>query len=320
MNGGACKEAQVDSILEVRSLGKTYGAFTLGDVSFSLPRGYIMGLIGPNGAGKTTIIRLILGLARPDRGQICAFGLDAGTDGAAIRSRVGFVHEAPSFYLHLTPAGLASLVAPFYPHWDAALFRRLASEFELPLGKRVYALSRGMRTKLALALALSHGAELLVLDEPTSGLDPVFRRELLERLSACIQDGNRSVLFSTQITSDLERVADYITFIRDGQLVFSATRDEVKERWGLVKGGLDLLDEDGRRFFRGIETSAFSFTAITDDVQAARQRFSGREVIIEQASLEDVMFYLSRARVGMDASTSTAGPGPSIARNRRGNA
>jgi ABC-2 type transport system ATP-binding protein len=301
----------VDSILEVRGLEKSYEGFALRDVSFSLPRGYIMGLIGPNGAGKTTIIRLILGLARPDRGGIRALGLDVGTDGAAIRSRIGFVHEAPSFYLHLTVTGLASIVARFYRRWDAGLFRRLASEFELPLGKRVYALSRGMRTKLALALSLSHDAELLVLDEPTSGLDPVFRRELLERLSAYIQDGNRSVLFSTQITSDLERVADYITFIQDGQLVFSATRDEVKDRWGLVKGGLELLDEDHRRFFRGIETSAFSFTAITDDVEAARQRFSGREVVIERASLEDVMFYLSKARVDMGAGPTAEEGGPS---------
>jgi ABC-2 type transport system ATP-binding protein len=308
-----------DYALEVTGLRKCYKGFTLKDVSFQLPRGYIMGLIGPNGAGKTTIIRLILGLARPDRGEIRALGLDASTDGAAIRSRIGFVHEAPSFYLHLTVASLASFMAPFYPHWDARLFRRLASEFDLPLGKRAYALSRGMRTKLALALALSHDAELLVLDEPTSGLDPVFRRELLERLSVYIQDGNRSVLFSTQITSDLERVADYITFVRDGQLVFSATRDEVKDHWALVKGGLELLDEDGRRFFRGIETSAFSFTAITDSVQAARQRFSGRGVVIEPASLEDVMFYLSRARVGVDAGTTTAGPGPSFVGNRRGN-
>ena len=301
----------MDSILEVRGLDKSYEGFALRGVSFSLPRGYIMGLIGPNGAGKTTIIRLILGLARPDGGEIRALGLDVATDGAAIRSRIGFVHEAPTFYLHLTVAGLASIVAPFYPRWDAALFRRLASEFELPPGKRIYALSRGMRMKLALALALSHDAELLVLDEPTSGLDPVFRRELLERLSVYIQDGNRSVLFSTQITSDLERVADYITFIQGGHLVFSATRDEVKDRWGLVKGGLELLDERHRSFLRGIETSAFSFTAITDDVEAARQRFSGRDVVIERASLEDVMFYLSKARVGTDAGPSAEGGGPS---------
>jgi ABC-2 type transport system ATP-binding protein len=307
----------VDSILEVRGLDKSYEGFALRGVSFSLPRGYIMGLIGPNGAGKTTIIRLILGLARPDRGGIRALGLDVATDGAAIRSRIGFVHEAPSFYLHLTVAGVASIVARFYQRWDAGLFHRLASEFELPPGKRVYALSRGMRMKLALALALSHDAELLVLDEPTSGLDPVFRRELLERLSAYIQDGNRSVLFSTQITSDLERVADYITFIQGGRLIFSATRDEVKDRWGLVKGGLELLDEDHRGLFRGIETSPFSFTAITDDVEAARRQFSGRDVVIERASLEDVMFYLGRMKAAPDGGAGAAGPRPSPPANGR---
>jgi ABC-2 type transport system ATP-binding protein len=215
------------------------------------------------------------------------------------------VHEAPTFYLHLT-TGLASIVARFYPRWDAG-FPPLGIGVERRSGSAYAPL--GACAKLA-PLALSHDAELLVLDEPTSGLDPVFRRELLGRLSAYIQDGNRSVLFSTQITSDLERVADYITFIQDGQLVFSATRDEVKDRWGLVKGGLELLDERHRRFFRGIETSAFSFTGITDDVEAARQRFSGRDVVIERASLEDVMFYLSKARVGMGAGPTAGGPAP----------
>lgn len=161
---------------------------------------------------------------------------------AAIRSRIGFVHEAPTFYLHLTLATVASIVAPFYPQWDAALFRELASAFELPLGKRVFTLSRGTRTRFALALAMAHHAELLLLDEPSTGLDPVFRRELLDRLSADISDGTASVLFSTHITSDLDRIADYITLLRGGHVVFSTTRDEALETWALVKGGVSLSE------------------------------------------------------------------------------
>jgi ABC-2 type transport system ATP-binding protein len=284
----------VDTILDVHGLRKEYEGFTLGDVSFSLPRGYIMGLIGANGAGKTTLIKSILGVVRPSAGAVSVFGLDSRVEGARIRSRVGFVLEAPSFPAYLTLRRLAAMVGSFYPRWNRALFRELAADFELPLGKVFHSISRGMRTRFVLALAMSHSAELLLLDEPTSGLDPVFRRRLLERLSAYIGSGESSVLFSTQITSDLERTGDFITMIDRGRLVFSSTRDEMLERWAVVKGGLDLLDEEARRFFKGLEVRAFSFSALTDDAGAARRRFASRGAIVERASLEDVMFFVSR--------------------------
>lgn len=292
--GAARQVGDADPILEIHALRKSYGDFTLRDVSFSLPRGYIMGLVGPNGAGKTTIVKLLLNLVRRDAGEIRVFGLDAREAEVAIKARIGFVHERPAFYEHVTVAGMGAIAAPFYRDWDRALFHRLAADFDLPLRKRVGALSRGMRTKLALALAMAHHAELLVLDEPTSGLDPVFRRELLERLSAYIQDGKRSVLFSTHITSDLERVADYVTFIREGRVMFSTTKDEVLERWGIVKGGPEMLDAGNRRFLKGVEASTVGFTGLTDDLEAARRRFSGAGVVIERASLEDIMVYLGK--------------------------
>jgi ABC-2 type transport system ATP-binding protein len=288
----------VDTILDLHGLRKVYEGFTLNDVSLTLPRGYIMGLVGPNGAGKTTVIKLVLGLIRRDAGTVRVCGLDTLAHATAVRSHIGFVHEAPAFYNHLTLATVASIVAPFYPRWDEPLFRRLASDFDLPLRKRVYSLSRGTKTRFALALAMAHHAELLLLDEPSTGLDPVFRRELLERLSAYIGDGTASVLFSTHITSDLDRIADYITLLRDGELIFSATKDEVLERWTLVKGGVELLDPDTRRLFKGIEVSDVSFAALTDDVQGVRCRFAGRDLVIEKASVEDVVFYLTRNPAG----------------------
>jgi len=283
----------VDNALEVRALVKDYGDFRLKNVTFSLPRGYIMGLIGPNGAGKTTVIKLILNLLHRDEGNVRIFGLDNRASEVEVKSRIGFVHDAPVFYEHLTLRKLKDTVAPFYGSWDETAFHRLIEEFDLPLGKKFSRLSRGMKMKFALALALSHRADLLILDEPTSGLDPVFRRELLTKLSAFIQDEGKSVLFSTHITSDLERIADFITFIHDGEVVFSSPRDEILEKWAVVKGGPDLLAEENRSLFRGIRRREFVVQALTADGAEARRRL-GKDTLVEKASLEDIMFFLTR--------------------------
>jgi ABC-2 type transport system ATP-binding protein len=285
----------VQIALEIRNLRKEYPGFTLRDVSFNLPRGYIMGLIGPNGAGKTTVIKLILNLVRREAGDIRALGLDNLRDEAELKSRIGFVLDEPPFYGYLRVAAMADVVAPFYKAWDGVLFRRLCGEFDLPMRKRVNALSRGMKMKLALAFALAHGAELILMDEPTSGLDPIFRRELLERLSGLIRDGRTSVLFSTHITSDLERVADYITCLREGELLFSATRDEVIERWAIVKGGADLLTEETERLFKSVRLGPYGFTGLTSNREEAGRLLGGKGAVIERVKLDDLVFLLSRS-------------------------
>ena len=284
----------MDYALEIDSLRKEYPGFTLRDVSFALPPGHIMGLIGPNGAGKTTVIKLILNIVRPSAGAVRVFGLDNGEHEVNVKSRIGFVLDETPFYGYLKTSGVASVIAPFYAKWDGARFERLCREFELPPGKRVNALSRGMKMKLALAVALSHGAELILLDEPTSGLDPVFRRELLERLSGLIQDGRTSVLFSTHITSDLERVADYITCLCDGGLVFSATREEILEKWATVKGPDELLAGETATIFRGVSRGPYGFTALTADKEEARRRLAGRGAVIERIKFDDLVFFLGR--------------------------
>lgn len=286
----------MDTALELRGVVKRYRGFSLSEVSFSLPRGYIMGLIGPNGAGKTTIVKLLLNLVWRERGEILAFGQDVRTAEVAVRSRIGFVHEVPAFYDHLTVESSAAILRPFYPTWDEEGFSRLARQFEIPLKKRVYALSRGTRTKLALALALSHRAELLVLDEPTTGLDPVFRRELLDLLRGCIEDGRTSVLFSTHITTDLERIADYVTLIHDGRVVFSLPEDQIRERWGLVKGDVALLTDETRALFRGLEVGEFGFTALTDDVERARCALGPAGAVFGRPSFEDLMVHLAKGK------------------------
>ena len=280
--------------LEIKNLRKEYPGFTLKDVSFSLPHGAIMGLIGPNGAGKTTIIKLVLNIVRRTAGEIGILGLDSLANEEEVKSRTGFVLDEAPFYGYLTVGGTGSVVKPFYRGWDDARFETLCREFELPRRKRVNALSRGMKMKLALAVALSHGAELVLMDEPTSGLDPVFRRELLERLSRLIQDGRTSVLFSTHITSDLERVADCITCLRDGELIFSATRDEILDNWAVVKGGPELLAGDTAGLFRSVSRGRYGFTALAADKEEVRRRLSGSGAVIERIRLDDLVFFLGR--------------------------
>jgi ABC-2 type transport system ATP-binding protein len=281
-------------ILDLRSVTKAYEGFTLRDVSFTLPSGYIMGLIGHNGAGKTTLLSLILNLVRLDAGEIRVFGLDHRLEEVAVRSRIGFVHEVPTFFGGLSVERAASVVAPFYPSWDESGFREVASEFGLALGKKLGRLSHGMRMRFALALALSHDAELLLLDEPSSGLDPAFRRDLLERLSGVIEGGRTSVLFSTHITSDLDRIADFVTFLQQGRLVFSTTREGVLERWFLVRGSPELLDEATNRLFAGVVTGEYGFTGLTEKLPELRGRIPEDAMVVEPATLEDVVFYTGR--------------------------
>jgi ABC-2 type transport system ATP-binding protein len=223
-----------DNALKVRGLGKEYPGFALRDVSFAIPRGYVMGLIGPNGAGKTTIIKLVMNLVSREAGEIEIFGLDNLAHEVEVKSRIGFVYDEPCFPHDATARDLGWALGPFYPGWSETRYRSLLGEFGLPERQKFKKLSHGMQLKLALAVALSHDADLILMDEPTAGLDLAFRHELLGHLSAILQDEAKSVLFSTHVTSDLERIADFITFIHQGRLVFTLPKDELRDQWGIV--------------------------------------------------------------------------------------
>ena len=237
----------------------------------------------------------MLDLVRADAGTIQVFGCDHRTDGAALRSRIAFVHDRPTCYDHLSVERLGALVASFYPTWDEEAFQRLTREFELPPRRKVSALSRGMRVKLALALALSHQAELLVLDEPTTGLDPVFRRELLERLSGLISDGRTSVLFSTQILSDLERIADYRSLPSAGPGGLRGCQGRPRgQRWAVVRGGPEIASELEGLSVRGARDTKMGIEALVEDIEATRRRF-GERAVVERATLDDVFLLLGAA-------------------------
>jgi ABC-2 type transport system ATP-binding protein len=287
----------VDATLELAGVGKAWEGFALRDVSFRLPPGYITGLVGPNGAGKTTLVKIVLDLVRADAGEVRILGQDHRAGGARLRSRIGFVHDRPTCYEHLAVEQLGSLAASFYARWDAAAFRKLIGDFELPRRRKVSALSRGMKVKLGLALALSHRAELLILDEPTTGLDPVFRRELLERLSGLISDGRTSVLFSTQILSDLERVADFVVFLRRGEVLFEGVKDDLLDGWAVVRGGREAAAALEGLSVRGLRQTRMGIEALVESRDEAHRRL-GDKAVVERATLDDVFLLLEATRGG----------------------
>lgn len=283
----------MEYILEVNNLRKKFKKFTLKDISFKLEPGYIMGFIGPNGAGKSTTIKLIMNLLKLDGGEIKVFGLDHKKHEKEIKDRIGFVYDENYYYEDLTIKQMKNIVASFYSKWDDATFNDYIEQFDLDPKSKIKTLSKGMKMKFSLAVALSHNADLIIMDEPTSGLDPVFRREILDILYNVIQDETKSIFFSTHITTDLEKIADYITFINKGSIVFSETKDEVLENYSVVKGGTDLLDRDTKKEFIGLKETNVGFEGLTNNKDKVKRLF-GEQVLIERATLEDIMFYTVR--------------------------
>jgi ABC-2 type transport system ATP-binding protein len=286
----------MDNAIEIRGLRKRYKGFALEGVGFDVPRGYITGLIGPNGAGKTTIIRLIMNLVRRDGGEVRVLGLDSLRHEAEIKARIGFVYDAPRFPEDLRLDTIASAVAAFYEGWDEGRFRTLLEEFRLPPRQVFKKLSHGMKMKFSLAVALAHDADLILMDEPTAGLDPVFRFELLNKLRALIQSERKTVLFSSHITTDLERVADFVTFVHRGRIVFSEAKDAVLDSWGVVRARAEGLRPEDVPGARGHRRTEHSLEVLTSDLAAAR-RLLGDGAVCDKASLEDIMYLVSKGNV-----------------------
>lgn len=286
----------MDKILELTNVSKNYGNFAIKNINISLERGYIMGFIGPNGAGKSTTIKLMMNLIKKDIGSIKLFGLDHVKNELAIKDRIGFVYDENYYYEELTVEEMKNVIRPFYKRWDEAAFQRYVDDFQLPRKKQIKYLSKGMRMKFSLAIALSHHAELLIMDEPTSGLDPLIRSELLEILQSLLEDENKAVFFSTHITSDLDKIADYITLIDEGKIILCKTKDELLEEYCLVKGANDRLDALPKEVIVGIKENSFGFEALSSDRREIVKRL-GDTVIIEKPTLEDIMIFSTKRSV-----------------------
>ncbi|MEF2966073.1 ABC transporter ATP-binding protein [Paenibacillus sp. M1] len=277
--------------IEIKGLTKNFDAYSLSDISFGVPRGYITGLIGPNGAGKSTLIKAIMGMVVPDRGSISVLGHEAGHLKGAFKQDIGYISDENIYYEYLSMEQMKRIIAPFYEKWDEELYRKYMELFELSPRKKIKDCSKGMKTKYSITLALSHHPSLLIMDEPTAGLDPIFRREMLDLLADYIQEEKNTILFSTHLTTDLDRVADYVTFINRGRLVFSDNKDEVMEKYVIVKGGKELLDGDIRRELLGVRETSVGFEGLACDREKAMEIF-GDEVLYQRPTLEDIMYFM----------------------------
>ncbi|MBW4080567.1 ABC transporter ATP-binding protein [Paenibacillus sp. S150] len=280
----------MSEVIKLEGLCKSYSHFELRNITLGINEGYITGLIGPNGAGKTSLIKMIMGMVYPDRGGIQLFGQNRPLHQAADKDRIGYVSDENIYYEHLKVKDMKRVIAPFYSRWDENTYLKYQELFKLPPGKKIRDLSKGMKIKFSLAIALSHGADLLIMDEPTSGLDPVFRRELLELLSEHIQDEKKSILFSTHNTTDLDRIADYIVFLNDGRIVFNEMKETLAEQYLLVKGGKELLDQDVRRLFLHIRESGVGFEGLIGN-RTEGERYFKNAAICETPTLEEIMYF-----------------------------
>jgi ABC-2 type transport system ATP-binding protein len=271
----------MNNILEVRGLHKSYPTFELNSVTFEVPRGYITGFVGPNGSGKTTTIKLILG----------AIGSEVGTVKAPVNEEIGVVMDSAMYVDDWTIRDVEAAVSPFYSNWNGAMFADYVTRFGLDTKQKVKELSRGMKVKLQIAAALSHDAQLLVLDEPTSGLDPVARDEVCDLLREFVTDENRSVFYSTHITSDLEKTADYIVFILNGTIAYTGAKDALLEKYVRVTGGLRDLTAEQKKLILGYREHGTGFEGMIETPTIGKLP---RAIVAEAITLDEIIIFMNK--------------------------
>ena len=272
--------------VEVKNVTKKYERFTLSDVSFSVPQGCIMGLIGENGAGKSTIFKAMLNLIKRD-GEVLFWGKPLNDKDTDLKSRIGVAFDAICFSEVLTVKQVGNIGKYTYKNWDSARFQELVTRFELPEKAEIKTLSKGMKMKLNLAFAMSHNAQLLILDEPTAGLDPIARDELLDLFLEFVQDEEHSILISSHITTDLEKIADYITFINKGKLAFSKEKDALLYQYGIVRCGEKDLAAVKNASCIAWKKNECNYDVLVEDREAIKRTFP--HLIIDNASIDEIM-------------------------------
>lgn len=282
----------MSDILTVEHLQKQYpqSGFALQDVTFAVPYGAIMGIVGENGAGKTTTISAILGTISSDGGSIKVFGQELTERNTALREDIGVVFDGANFSEALTALKLSRVMAGIYKQWDQSCYLTFLERFKLPLNEKIKTFSRGMTMKLALAVALSHDPKLLLLDEVTAGLDPVVREEVLDVLLDFVGDERRSILLSSHVTSDLEKVADYITFIHQGRTIFTVQKDELIYQYGIVRCRAEQfaqMDQTDILAYRQLE---HQIDVLIADKKTIARKYPG--LIIDQVTIDEIMILL----------------------------
>ena len=277
----------MDAILQVNNLTKQYSDFKLDNVSFSLPKGTIMGLIGENGAGKSTTINAILDIIKKDDGTVTFWGQELSSDPRRLKEDIGVVFDGINFYETLTPAKIGQISKAAYTQWDQHLYNEYLTKFQLPTKNEVKTFSKGMKMKLCIAVALSHHPKLLILDEATSGLDPVIRDDILDVFLDFVQDEQHSILMSSHITTDLEKIADYITFIHQGKVMFCKTKDELRYRYGIIRCGAALFDAIDKTEVLAYRKCDYQWDVLVADKEKARRKY--KSAVVDDASIDDIL-------------------------------
>ena len=276
----------MDAILQINNLTKHYPSFTLDHVTFDLPKGAIMGLIGENGAGKSTTINAILNLIHKDEGSVTFWGEELSSS-KQLKEDIGVVFDGINFYETLTPAKVAKISAAAYRQWDESLFQDYMKRFKLPTDKEIKALSKGMKMKLSIAVALSHHPKLLILDEATSGLDPVMRDEILDVFMDFVQDEEHSIIMSSHISTDLEKIADYITFIHQGKVLFCKSKDELRYNYGIIRCGAALFNAIEKEDILTYRKDDYQWNVLVADKEKARKKY--KNAVVDDATIDDIL-------------------------------
>lgn len=284
---------EIKNVIEIKNVSKDYGDFKLDNISFCVPEGSVCGFIGQNGAGKTTTIKAILDVIHVDEGEIFVFNQNITSDSAKLREDIGVVFDEMGFHEFMTGKDINIMMKNIYKNWDEKAFFDYLTKFSLPSKKPCGDFSRGMRMKLQIAVAMSHHAKLLIMDEPTSGLDPIVRNEMIQIFREYVIEEDHSILLSSHITGDLEKIADEVVFINSGKIVLAGNKDEILEKHGLLKCKKSELGEIHESFIVHAEAETFGVSVLVNDKKACEKLYPG--MVIEQASLEDIMlFYVNR--------------------------
>lgn len=282
----------MEAILELENVSKRYPktGFSLENISFSLPYGAIMGFVGENGAGKTTAIGCILNTVKRDGGSVKLFGREMKDSDTELREKIGVVYDGENFPGYLTAEQLSRIMAGMYRRWDQPLFQKYLSSFGLSPKQKIKQYSKGMSMKLAISAALSHHPQLLILDEATSGLDPIVRDDILEMFLDFVQDESHSILLSSHITSDLEKVADYITIIHDGRLILSGTKDDLIYNYAILRCGESQFQAMDRGDIIAFRKRDFQTDVLISDIRIARRKYAG--IVADHSSIDEIMLIL----------------------------
>lgn len=296
----------MENVITVKNLTKQYEGFKLNNISFQIPKGSVVGFVGQNGAGKSTTIRAILGLMPVESGEIELMGhrMEPGDKETAFKEQIGVVFDECNFPGNLQIGYIRKIMQKIYHTWRDDKFQYYLKKFDLPDNKTVKDLSKGMKMKLSIAVALSHDSRLLILDEATSGLDPVIRDEILDIFREFIEDEEHTILFSSHITSDIEKVADYVMMIHKGELLFFENKDELLYHYGIVRGQREQLDLIPKELIAGREEGEFGSSALVRDKEKLfdsdflkkSEAAGGSRPVIDRAGIEDILLYVVKEK------------------------